>query len=331
MKAISGEYDIVGYLMSLQKYPVFKEGEEKGNYHISLWTVRRDELAFAFNYTHKDPVLRAIFNDVRFRQAMSLAIDREEINDIVYFGKGVPRQQSAMPDVSFFEDWMDDYYAEYDPEKANKLLDEMGLKWNSAKEWRLRPDGKILTIIIDDHHQSGTPRSKICELTKDYWGDVGVKVELRAMANNLYSTKGSANERDTGSWCTPPETEFGLNLYSQGLRPPWQFGNGVAIEWWNWHNTGGAKGEEPPAEIKRLYAAIEEWKTTAPGSDDYMRLGKEILEINVKNLYQIGTAGICPWPVLVKNDLKNTPEVSMWAGEYQNWRTDQPDQWYFDR
>src|SRR5690606_3616758 len=101
------------------------------------------------NQTHQDPVLREIFRDVRFRQAMSLAIDRQQINDILYLGRAQIRQATVPESVSFYEDWMGEYFVEFDPDQANALLDEMGLEWDSAQEVRLRPDGSPLEIVLE--------------------------------------------------------------------------------------------------------------------------------------------------------------------------------------
>ena len=53
------------------------------------------------NLTHPDTSIRSIFQDVRFRKALSLSINREEINDIAYYGHGVPRQLTVVPSSSF--------------------------------------------------------------------------------------------------------------------------------------------------------------------------------------------------------------------------------------
>ena len=104
---------------------------------------------YQFNITVKDKILNKLFNDIRFRQAMSLAIDRTDINQTLFFGLAKPRQWGVEPTSPFYEDWMSTYYASYDPTEANRLLDEIGLR-KGPDGIRIRPDGEPLTIVLWD-------------------------------------------------------------------------------------------------------------------------------------------------------------------------------------
>jgi peptide/nickel transport system substrate-binding protein len=150
------------------------------------------------------------------------------------------------------------------------------------------------------------------------------------MTKSLYSERGRANERDVGYWCTWATHELGMLVQSDDWRPPWGAGIAVAWSWRQWYDTDGKGGEEPPAEIKRLFQAIEEWRTAVPGSEDYKRLAKEVIDTNVRNLYHIGTVSMAPWPFIVKNTLGNVMETGYWAGfPYRHFLPIQPEQWYF--
>ena len=89
-------------------------------------------VVFKLNHTHKDLVMREIINDVRFKRALSLAINRGEINQLLFLGLGVPRQATVLPESRYFEEEFATAYAQYDPQRANQLLDEMGLKWDEG-------------------------------------------------------------------------------------------------------------------------------------------------------------------------------------------------------
>ena len=100
--------------------------------------------------------------------------------------------------------------------------------------------------------------------------------------------------------------------------------------WKKWYLRDGKEGEEPPEIIKRLFKAVEEFTITTVGTEEYMRLGKEILTINVEGLYNIGTVGMVPVLVIAKNNLRNFLEnVPMSAGDYGYSIAAQPDQWFF--
>jgi len=334
LKAIAGELSYAGVDLSLKNYPLYKKNEKKGDYHVILAEEPCGaNLVYALNLTHKDPVLRKLFNDIRFRQAASLAINRDEINETLYFGKAVPRQATTDPGCSFYEDWMGDYYAEYDPVKANKLLDEMGLKWDKKHQYRLRLDGKPLAITIDYVQMQG-PRGEGCELVKEYWEKIGLKVAVKECQRSFFEQRGKANEHDVANWKLDISTEFNMRTSDcMRFRPPAAPANPwYAVEWWNWYNTNGKTGEEPPELIKKLYKLTEEWLTTLPGTEKYLKLGKEILSINVKNLFLIGTVGMAPKPVIIKNNLRNTPRTQLkFIWDYRFWMPYQADQWFFKK
>jgi len=333
LKAIAGELSLAGQRLSIENYPLYKKNEKKGNYRVMLWAEPYGtKLGYVFNFTHKDPVLRKIFRDIRFRQAMSLAINRDEINKTLFFGKAIPRQATTLPETSFYEPWMGEQYTKYDPEHANRLLDEMGLKWDKRHQYRLRPDGKQLAITIE-YAPPSPIWGRIHELVKDYWEKVGVKVTVKEIDRSLIWVRLDANELDVGSWHFDNITEFAMykNDPLAGrpfIMPLWLGG----VEWLNWMRTNGKTGEEPPEAIKRFYKLVNEWRTTVPGTEKYMRLGKEFLTIREKNLIAIGTVGMSPAPVIVKNNLQNLPQEAVLGGvEWNFLEPYQAEQWFFKK
>ena len=151
-KIMSGESDIAVASTTTENYSLYKENEQQGGYRvIAVPGVNSSEAGFSINQNHPDPELRKIFNDVRFRQALSTALNREEINETVYFGLGTPRQATTMPSSSFYNpEWGEEHpYVKYDPDKANTLLDEIGLTARDADGFRLGPDGKTLVLLVE--------------------------------------------------------------------------------------------------------------------------------------------------------------------------------------
>ena len=165
LNVMAGEVDYCSRNLTLSDFPVYKRNEQNGGYRtILVEKPLGSNLGFGFNPTHNDPVLRELFGDIRFKQAMSIAIDRDLINENFFFGKGVPRQ-ALMPSAgSLYEDWMGEYYLEYDRDKANKLLDEIGLQWDSEHKYRLRPDGETLSFTMDTTSVGVAPAEEILEL-----------------------------------------------------------------------------------------------------------------------------------------------------------------------
>lgn len=331
LKAIAGEYSHFGW-GQLLSVPTYRDNEAAGGYRTALSRYDRgNEYVFVFNFTHEDPVLREIFWDIRFRQAMSLAIDRDEINQLVYFGLATPSQTAPTPTSSFYEEWMTDYFADYNIEEANRLLDEMGLDQRDSDGFRLRPDGETLFINM----QVSVPEEawqKIGELVTDYWNTVGVKTAYKLIENGLYGELRDSNSVDVSAW--------GLDLTDIGeigsglgrLRPTWD-PTSIGLAWKDWLTTEGAEGEEPPAEITELWELGETYLSAAYASDEQVAIGKEFYTKAFEPLYMIGTIQMPPQPLLFKTNLCNTPAndtEGLWSWTYRQWIMFMPEQWYFN-
>ena len=330
LQVINGELSYAAFHSVLNNYPLYKSNEAEGGYRVLLWnSLRGAEQTFYWNQTSKDPVLREIFNDIRFRQATSLAINRAEINDSLFFGRAVPRQATVNPGNELFEPWMADHYAEYDPDRANELLDEMGLEWDANREYRLRPDGKRIAVVFPYRELEG-PKQRINELAQEYWKAIGIDVTLKQVSSSLFWEMVNANEVELGGKHLDMNTVNGLySCTFCRFRPSWGVSNGRP--WQSWYNTDGAQGEEPPPDVKELFELSDRWLTMPPDTDEWRALGKELMKKNVEGMYQIGTVGMGPQPVLVAANLHNIPdEGSWWYDWFAVWFAGyHADQWYF--
>lgn len=328
MKVVAGELDIAGIWQSLEDYPLYKENEGE-NYHALLWDDPRPTLdyGFAFNYTHEDEVLREIFRNIKFKQAMSLAIDRDELNEQLFFGQGENRQPAPIPESRFYEPWQPGYFAEYDPEKANELLDEIGLQWDENNQYRLRPDGKKMSITV----QFVARMADGVEIVKDHWEEVGIEVHTRQVTGERLATLKEGNKVDVGIWNPHQGTEFAMRAVgATDFVPPFA-SIGVGYPWYTWYQTDGEDGEEPPSDIKELYETRDKWLLTEIGSKEYIDLGKKLINSYIENLYVIGTVGLLPYPVNISKKLRNIPgDNGLWFPGWLQWQPYPMEQWYFD-
>ena len=325
LMAISGEVTVAGLSTTASNLPLYKENAEKGNYQVLLWPhVAGSEAAYAFNMNSEDPILREIFQDLRFRQAMSLAIDRDEINEVVFFGMATPRQAAMNPENSYYKEEWGTRFAEYDPERAKQLLDEMGLEYDRDGKFRLRPDGKTLELQFFAPAQ-WQPVVDITELVAEYWQDVGVKVDWRATDFDLYEGHVNANQHDVVVNMLRRTNE------SKGYNPGNAFlwgGRLRQIRWTDWHLSGGEKGEEPPQDYQNLYRLADRWfaETDLAERD---RLAAQVFDFISENVLVIGTVGFIPWPIIVSNELRNFPrDVRFFGDDVQFLRDVKPDTWF---
>ncbi len=332
LKITNGEVDYKAQAIFVDDFPLYKENEAKGNYTVDLANGVGELIFYGFNLTHKDEGLREIFNDLRFRQAMSLAINRDEIVEIVYLGQAEPMQATpADPNtVSFVTKEHLTSFIEYDPDRANALLDEMGLKDVDGDGFRERPDGSNLTILLQYSNQ-GAPVA-MHELVKSYWADVGIRVELKEVTSDEYRAKGNTNDLDISVW--KYDNSSGAVIVQNPFMLVPEFGDfwnpGIADLWEEWRDTNGESGIEPPDDVKRLYELVDEFVKYPLGSEESNRIGKEIVDIHVNNLWKIGIAGNIKTPVIHHNNLGNFGPFPVKAFDYYWSYPYRPNQWFLN-
>ncbi|MQY58687.1 MAG: hypothetical protein GH144_03635, partial [Clostridia bacterium] len=325
MKAIAGELDFVqGYeLLPMDDYPVVKEGEKEGDYRVLLYRDFKSDGVISINPLTPDPVVRKILGDIRFRQAISLAIDREMINRTVFFGLSKPGQYAPLPSSSFYKEEWGTYYADYDVERANALLDEMGLKWDSEDIYRLKPDGETLEILLESGHGS-KPEATMGEMLTAQWKKIGVKLAVR--------TEKATHERITEDLCelltTVPESKGWVDVAMASSEPYfWGLGKG----WEKWLKTDGKEGVEPPAEWKELKKWVDELISLRPGTEEWITLKQKIWDFRVKQLWVIGMVGQAPIFHLVKNYVRNFPEEGLFGWSTAMDIAYSPQQWFIKK
>ena len=354
-RILSGESDVAFMSVAFENFTLFKENEAAGGYSVSaLPGFNASDGGFAFNVNNIDPVKRELYQDVRFRQAMSIATDREDINEVLYAGQGVPRQFTIGPTVSWFNPEWAQAWAQYDPDLANSMLDELGLTQRNGEGTRLMSNGEPLEIVtyVEAARTDQPTAVGTVELLIDQWADVGVKLILKP----VHPTGAAGNswwEIDIGT----ADASFGLireasefastgpmhNERQADLR--WAMGWN---HWWYVLNGGTPQGsstlrgagsvydsslpdmvEEPPEHWKEWSRAYEAAKNMVAGSPEYLETVTELYDYHAEQLYLIGTVGLAPQIYIADNDLGNTPTGLLpwmtWVGELNYFN----DQLYF--
>jgi len=298
--AAAGELDMQSRGLSLDKVPVLKENEGNGDYTVSLWSNDgASSIGLQPNQSYADPKYRDLMQNRDFRYALSMAIDRDLINDIAYLGQATPTSQSVGPATSWYVEELALFKGELDVAGAQKLLEEsVGLKMG-ADGFYTFADGSELNLIIESADTAG-PNLDALELVVEQWKAAGLNTTLKTMNRDLYWPRAIGNEVMINVWGTG--SIFPLmnpdNLLAFNEKSFWgpQFGI--------WYQTNGASGEEPPEHIKKGQALMGEiLKTVDPVKQ--AELGQELVRDATENMWIINVAGRSPAPVVVKNNFKN--------------------------
>lgn len=321
LKYIAGEVDFAS--TPLENAPVMLANRKKSKYSVRLWVENQGtRVTYFFNQTFPDPELRALFRDLRFRMAASLAINREEINDILYYGKCIPRQCTVNRACSYYEPEFERSYAEFDPDRANELLDEIGLERKGPGGWRHFPSGR--QVILSPVVIEGGFRPETTELVADYWSTLGILLSWRVVDNELVYTKLMGNQLDLAIYPGDTATDVGMAMGTPLQIRLW------APLWEDWFMSNGERGEEPPAEIKDLW---DTWLLMRQTGDreERIRLGKKLARSQVENLYGIGAVGGTISPAVVTDRLNNVPGDGALCG--WPWAVHvihRPEQWFIE-
>jgi len=322
LKIIAGEVDLDYVNATSDNYALYKENEAAGGYLLQEIPINQIPIAFAVNQTHETK--GRVFRDLRFRQALSLAIDADEVNDSVYFGLGEP-MVFPVAGASFSPPaWSNNPYDAYDPDEANRLLDAAGLDRRDGDGWRLGGDGKIFSLTIEGRVQGEhSATSKAIELMREYWRAVGLKTEIKLSDGALHRERRNGNllEINVGTWGYPSESrQYMID------REAWAHGHhdlSWAPEWGLWLEAwieveegtrslsdfegGVLPGQEPPEEFKQLFQWGEERAQTVLGSPEYLEVSRKIFGFHFDNLLMQGVVGGQPHLVVAKANLGNVP------------------------
>lgn len=330
LKIMDGEVVWKQQAIFLEDFPLLKENEARGGYTVSFAPTFGENIFYSFNRTAQDPVLAEIFNDIRFNRAMSLAMNRDEINEIVYLGQGSPMQgvPAEPKTVAFITEEHKNRDIAYAPDQAKALLEEMGLKDSNGDGVRERPDGKPLVIQLI-YSSQGAP-VKMQELVRDYWSDVGVRVDLKEVTSDEYRASGNNNDLDVTVWKYDGNAGPTVSQDVTAFVPPFgdYFNPGTGFGWAAWKTSGGSEGTEPPEDIKKLWELSQQFIQQEMGSAESNRIGQEIADIHVDNMLKIGTVGDIVAPFVYRNDLQNVKPLTAKTYDYYWTYPYRPQQWW---
>lgn len=313
LKTVNGEYDMqFQYGTKPKNKPVFARNRSRGHYgFVEMTNTSMNDMVIALNLTHKDEVIREIFGQKQLRTGLSRAINRDKIIDSVYQRQGDPYQSAPRPESDYYDEELARQYTDYNPGAASKDLDAV-LPEKDADGWRLRPDGKRLSVAVEVVSDRPWWVDSL-ELIKGFWKAVGVEMTVKAEDRSLWAERSAANDHDALVWTGDAGLRDGL------LYPAWYFpynsGSRYAVPWAEWYESGGETGQRPPSAPLRQMRLYDEFRRTID-ADKRKQLFTEILAIAKEQFYTIGTVLPGKKYGIVKNDLDNVPDSFYYGWVY---------------
>lgn len=301
MKIMGGEVDLGRQAVSVKEVALYKENETKGGYLVKLLKFHCPT-PITFNYSTQDEGLRNLLWNKKFREALNLAINRDEIIDAVY--NGFAELSQITP-------------SEYNPEKANQLLDEIGLDKRDSNGFRLRPDGSKLELLIETSAPS-TDFPPMIEILVENWKDIGLNVRMNQIDSSLLTSRVEASETQivVSTWMDLPVAQGNPYMLD------WVFLSDaakVSYGFRQWYRSFGSDGVEPPDDLKPVFELYRKMQY----SDSIEAIGSYMAEWEKTmhdTLFLIVPVENIMIPLIVSNKLGNVSEsgfqiMANFAGE----------------
>lgn len=330
-KAAAGEADLQARYIRFDNYTFLKEASKRMNFEVRLWK-RAEGAYFALlpNLNAIDPVWRDLNRDVRYRRAISVAINRADVNKVIFFGLARESGNTALPESPLFDPAFASPWVQHDPALANRLLDEIGLTKRDDDGVRLLSDGRRLEFTIETAGEN-TEETDILDLIKQDFLKVGIKIYPRSTQRDVFRRRIVAGQTVMSAWAGMDNALVTSDMEPDALAPT----SSAQFQWPRWGQfieTNGREGERPASpEVNELVRLYEEWRMSST-RNQRRAIWSKMLAINAEQVFSIGVINSTLQPIVVSRDLRNVPENGLYSfepgafiGRYM------PDTFWFDR
>lgn len=332
VRALNGEIDMHSrHFNTLANRPTLAEGRESGDFDFfELQPAEMNTAMISLNLTHEDEELRETFNDRDFRRALSHAINRQDVIDVVYRGQGEPWQGAPREDSPFYNEELATQYTEYDIDLANEILDEAGYDERDSDGFRTSPRGETVRFTLSVPTDFRPDIVDSMEMVVGFWEDLDIDVDLNTEDRSLWQTRRENNEHDANVW----SGDNGMMdaMYDPRWYAPTQSGeSNFGIPWAQWYVSEGddPRSQEPPAEVVehlRMYDAIKQ----EPDPSAREELMHDFLALTQEQFYAMGISLSPPGYGIVANDFHNVPETMYSSGNYNDPGPTNPEQYFIE-
>lgn len=312
LRAAAGEYDFQDRHLSAASLPVLLKNQERGKYTLHRAPTTVVDFGVRINLAYdKDKVLGDLLRNVDFRRALSMGIDRQQLNAGFFVDTGTPTATMPVDGNKYFPgaEWRTKW-ATHDPAQANSLLDKVGLTAKDGDGYRLRPDGSDRIRLDYQAVKTFNDFPAMGEMIKGHWKAIGIDLNVQTVEGNLIVERTVANELMLSGQQVGTDDPF---LLPDTFLPTVtnNYPGMIGIPYAKWFASGGATGVEPPEAVRLLKDAMELYRKGLTASDEErVQLGKELFKMHADQVWSIGVVGfgLSMYGIYVANNqLGNVP------------------------
>lgn len=311
-KTGAGESDLQFTGIDFADYTFMKDAEKRYPMRVSLWKrIQCSQVALLPNLNTKDPAWGPLLQDVRVRRALSLAIDRREINLAVFYGLGKESADTVLPESPLFRPEYKEAWIAHDPGQANALLDEAGLKERDDDGIRFLPDGRRAQIIVESSGES-TLETDVLELITDHWNNVGISLFIRTSQRDVFRSRAMGGEIMMAVWSGIDNGVPTADMNPGPLAPTME----DQLQWPVWglnYLTHGEKGSPPTMpEVERQVELLKKWRGAAE-LEERSAIWHEMLRNYTDQVFSIGLINGTFQPMVSTTRLHNMPKDGLYG------------------
>ena len=313
-KVGGGESDLQARYVRFDNYTFLKAAADRNNYDVRLWDRGQGSyVALMPNQNVTDPVWRKIVRDVNFRRGVSLAINRQDINRVIFFGLARESSNTVVPQSPLYKPELAKAWSSFDPDQANQLLDKAGLDKRDDDGVRMLPDGRRAEIIVESGGDS-TEETDVLELVTDDLLKVGIKIYSHASQLDVFRKRIRAGQTVMSIAPGLDNAAAGPDMEPSELAPS----NESQFAWPLWGQYVESGGKDGSAidlpEAQRLRELHRQWRSSTT-TDQRRAIWTEMLAINADQQFTIGIVNNVLQPVIISRRLRNVPEKGLYSFE----------------
>ena len=311
-KAGAGETDLQFTGIDFGDFTFLRNAESRFPVKVTLWKrTQGSRVALLPNLNCADDVWRPLFQDARVRRALSLAIDRSEINKAVFYGLASESADTVLPESPLYKPEYRDAWIAHDPDQANALLDAAGLKERNRGGIRILPDGRPVQIIVESAGES-TLETDVLELIAKHWNDIGVSLLVRTSQRDVFRSRAIAGQIMMAIWSGLDNGVPTADMNPGELAPT----RDDQLQWPLWgmhHSSNGARGQAPTLpEAAQLLALLGQWRSSL-GTEQRTAVWHNMLRLFTDQVFSIGIVNSTQQPVLSARRMRNIPDAGLFG------------------
>jgi len=313
-KVGAGDSDLQARYLSFDNYTFLKTAEKNKDFNVKLWrNAEGARLALYPNLNAADPVWRALMRDVRVRRAFSVAINRRDINNVVFYGLAKQGANTLLPGSPLSEPAFREAWAQFDPKLADSLLDQAGL---GRRDWdgvRLLPDGRRAEITMEGSGERAEELDS-AELLIDNFRDIGIRLFYRAAQRELFRRRVLIGETVLTIWHGLDNGLAGPDMEPDALAPT----NRGQYQWprfGQFVESGGKMGDAVDMpEVKELHDQLKAWHASETRGQREA-IWRKMLSNHAQNVWSIGIVNETLQPIVASRRLRNVPNEGWYSFE----------------